>query len=165
MLTRVTLDTNTMPVDDWISPIDRSKFQFAVVSVTAEEMKGTSYAVYLAPLEQVEKNTAYGAGVYGAGPYGGTIDKECIRRALTIITGGSFTDPDRVVGLSGGELRQRRDAEIICVHARERRDIFVTRDEKGFVRGGRRALLESEYGTTIMTPDEFVSAFAEGPAA
>jgi hypothetical protein len=165
MSTHVTLDTNTLPVDDWLGSIDRAKFEFAVISVTVEEMSGTTFAVHLAPLERVDKYTAYGADPYGVGPYGGAIDKECIRRALAIITGGAFTNPDRVYGLSSGELRQRRDAEIICVHVRDKRDIFVTRDEKGFIRDGRRALFEAAFGARIMTPDEFVITFRQGPAA
>ena len=155
---KVTLDTNTVPVEDWLA-VDRAMFHFSVVSVTAQELSGTSYSVHLTPLTQIEKHTAFGAGPYSVGPYGGTIDKDCLRRALTIITGGAYTDPDRIEGLSNGQLRQRRDAEIICVHIRERQDIFVTRDEKGFIRNGRRALLAAEYAIRIMTPEEFVLAF------
>jgi len=158
------LDTNTLPPDEWLGPVDRAPFEFAVVSVTAVEMSGTSYSVHLAPLEQIEKLVPYGVGPYGVGPYGGTIDKDCLRRALSIITAGAFTDPDRVTGLTTGELRQRRDAEIICVHAREKREIFVTRDEKGFIREGRRAEFEAAFVARIMTPEEFVRTFRSGPA-
>ena len=159
MAVRVTLDTNTLPVEDWLGSIDRTLFEFAVVSVTSEETSGTTFSVHLTPLGEVQKHTAYGAGAYGVGPYGGTIDKHCLRRALEIITNGAFTDPDLVDGLSSGQRRQRRDAEIICVHIREGRDVFVTLDEKGFIRSGRRESLEAEYGIRIMTPPEFVAEF------
>jgi len=83
---RVTLDTNSLPVDDWLTPQKRDQFDFAVVSVTAEEFVGTSYIVHLVPLVQVPKHTGYGAGGYGVGPYGGVIDRDCLRRALAIIS-------------------------------------------------------------------------------
>jgi len=155
---RVTVDTSALPTT-WLTGIDRGKFEFAVISVTSEETIGTSFVIHLAPLEEVQKHTSYGVGPYGVGPYGGTIDKDCIRRALQIITNGAFTDPDQVVGLSPGQLRQRRDAEIICVHVGKKRDILVTSDEKGFIRDERRDRFETEFKTLIMTPTEFVAEF------
>src|SRR5689334_7774224 len=100
MRTTVTLDTNTLPLDAWLGLADRARYDFAVVSVTSEEMKGTSFAVHLIPLEQIEKHTAYGLDAYGHGSYGGVIDKKCVKKALSIISGGSFSDADRIVGLS-----------------------------------------------------------------
>lgn len=103
MPVRVTLDTNALPVDNWLTPAKRGEFDFAVVSVTSEEFEGTSYSVHLIPLGQIPKHTPFGSGPYGAGPYGGTIDRDCLRRVLLVISNGSFGDPDRIEDLSRGE--------------------------------------------------------------
>jgi hypothetical protein len=160
MALRVTLDTNTLPLSSWLPAYADGAFDFAVVSVTTEETHGTSFAVHLSPLEQVEKHTAYGAGPYGDGPYGGLVDRDCLRRALAIITNGGWSNPDIDEGLTQGQLNQRRDAEILCVHTREARDILVTNDISAFIRHGRREQIEATFGTRVLTTAEFVAEFS-----
>ncbi len=157
MTLRVTLDTNTLPVEEWLTDQLRARYEFAVISVTSEETKGTSFSVQIVPLEEIPKHLAFGDRAFGFGVFGGGTDKECLRKALKIISAGAFTDPERTEGLTDGQRRQRRDAEIICTHVRDARNIFVTRDATGFIRSGRRAQFESEFAVRILTPEEFVA--------
>jgi hypothetical protein len=46
---------------------------------------------------------------------------------------------------------------IFQAHVRERRDIFVTGDERGFIRDGHRERLQARFDTRIMTQDEFIA--------
>ena len=50
---------------------------------------------------------------------------------------------------------------IFCAHVREKRDIFVTNDQRGFIRKQRRESLERAYSTKVMTKDEFMATFAK----
>ncbi len=51
---------------------------------------------------------------------------------------------------------------ILSTHIREHRQIFVTKDEKGFIRGGRRERIQREFETKIMTVDEFLRLCESG---
>jgi len=75
---------------------------------------------------------------------------------LTIIANGSFPKKGDREHLTDPQRRQLRDAMILEAHTRNRRDIFVTKDERGFIRNGRRAALEQLCATRILTLDEFV---------
>ena len=77
-----------------------------------------------------------------------------LEQILTVISSGSFPNPGNRDNLTPGEGRQLRDAMILDAHSRVRRDIFVTKDEKGFIRKGRRGALEKLCSTRIMTPNE-----------
>jgi hypothetical protein len=72
---------------------------------------------------------------------------------LAIISKGSF--PKNREMLSAGERRQLCDAMIFEAHVRNCRDIFVTCDERAFVRDGRRQVLEEQFKTRILTRAEF----------
>ncbi len=74
---------------------------------------------------------------------------------VAVISNGSFPKPGSRETLSKGERRQLRDAMILMAHCRDRRDIFVTEDRKGFVSNGNREALESLCQTKIMTLSEF----------
>jgi hypothetical protein len=158
-LKRITLDTNILPVDDILLAAPEGAFEFAVISVTVQEAAGTGIAVSLKPLGTVPEKIAWGQGAYGAHVYGGMPDKECCERALAIISNGAFPRPERRANLSHGQLRQQKDALILCAHVRDRRDVLVTNDRHGFINDGRREALQSTFGTTIMTREEFLDAF------
>jgi len=49
-----------------------------------------------------------------------------------------------------------RDALIFESHLKNKNDIFVTKDEKGFVKYGHREKLQDRYNTQIMTYNEFL---------
>lgn len=80
---------------------------------------------------------------------------DLMENILKVIAGGSFPRTGDRAHLSDGQRRQLRDAMILEAHTRHRRDIFVTKDERGFIRSGRRDDLQRLCSTRIMTPDEF----------
>ena len=94
--------------------------------------------------------------------YGGT-DDERLERIIAIISNGSF--PKDRNHLTGPQRNQFRDALILYAHVRERRDIFVSDDQRAFIRSDRRKLLETEFGTRIMTRGEFIEEFLGDAAA
>ena len=159
----VTLDTNVLPVDDLRAALEPRGFSFAVVSVSARETRGAWIAASVTPLTSIPENAVWDETEYGVGLYdAGGKDVQCLAASLTIISDGSFPAPDRRGSLSPGQRRQLRDAMILCAHVRERRNIFVTNDERGFVKRGRRERLQAAFDTRIMTREEFVTEFITG---
>ncbi len=75
---------------------------------------------------------------------------------LGVIGSGAFPPRGKRDALNDGERRQLRDAMILDAHAREGRDVFVTKDEKAYVKHGRRETLEALCSTRIMTVDQFL---------
>lgn len=73
---------------------------------------------------------------------------------LRIVSNGSFPPPGSRSELTRPQRRQLRDAMTLEAHAREGRDLFVTADARGFVKHGRREVLERLCSTRIITPDE-----------
>jgi hypothetical protein len=96
----------------------------------------------------------------GEGVVGSSATEPLLERLLEIISGGTFPPPGKRESMTPGQRRQLRDAMILEAHSRESRDIFVTKDERGFIRAGRREALEHLCGTRIMTIDE-VCAFLD----
>jgi hypothetical protein len=145
----VTLDTNILPPNDLIAAVSPHGFEFAVVSVTDREVSGS--AALHAPLSvsREPETLVWGETPWRDGLWSGSAEADCFDRVLHVIAGGSF--PHRRNLLTNGERRQLRDAMIFCAHVRAGRDIFVTDDAKGFIRGGRRQQLEQSFGTRIMT--------------
>lgn len=76
------------------------------------------------------------------------------------MSNGSF--PRSGADLSDGHQRQFRDALIFESHVRDDRDVFVTNDERAFIRDGRRQRLETRFNTRIMTSAEFLHACETG---
>jgi len=74
---------------------------------------------------------------------------------LAVISNGSFPRPGGRDGLTAPQKRQLRDAMILEAHARDGRDVFVTRDSKGFINHGKREALQALCSTEIALPTEF----------
>lgn len=150
---KVTFDTNILPADDLLAACSNHPFDFSVVSVTECELNGTDLLVELKPLDKVMETGVYGESKYGKAQYGSNQTHSTREEILAIISGGSF--PRDRQYLSTGHRRQLRDSIIFHTHVRERRDIFVTNDCRGFIRDGRREKLQEKFNTQIMTGDEF----------
>jgi len=76
-----------------------------------------------------------------------------LQQILTVICNGKFAvDVDTA---TRGELHQLRDALILEAHAAARREVFVTDDQKAFLKHGRRERLEALLTTRILTTAEF----------
>jgi hypothetical protein len=80
---------------------------------------------------------------------------------LRVISNGSFPKPGERDAMTVGQLHQLRDAMALEAHARDGRTVFVTRDRKGFIDGGRRETLEGLCSTRIVTPEELPSLWRE----
>ena len=88
---------------------------------------------------------------------GSGLTADLLDSLLDVIAGGSFPKRGHRDHPTAGQRRQLRDAMILEAHARNRRDIFVTNDVKGFIRGDRREDLERLCRSTrILTADEFL---------
>ena len=74
---------------------------------------------------------------------------------LAVISSGSFPPAGGRDALTEPQRRQLRDAMILEAHARDGRDVFVTRDSRGFINHGKRGALQALCSTEIVHPDEF----------
>ena len=83
------------------------------------------------------------------------MDAERLERALALLSNRSFPPPGRRDQLTGGQRRQLRDAMILCAHLRSNREILVSNDRRAFIDHGYREAIESEFGTSVMTVEEF----------
>ena len=158
MLT-VTVDTNLLPIDDLVASVPSGEFEFAVVSVTDREVEGSVGLAPSARTPRLSETAVWGESRWGEAVWGGASNADCLERALAVIGDGSFPSPNQRGSLSDGQARQLRDAMILCAHVREKRSIFLTGDERAFVKHDRRAELETLFGTRILTKDEFLSRY------
>ena len=155
----VTLDTSVLPADDLRAALEPKGFDFAAVVVTRHEVDGTSFEASLEQLTTLPDKVPYGSGAYGAGLYGGPSQGACLETLLAVISNGSFPLPTAPRTLTEGEEHQLRDATIFCCHVHFSRQIFVTRDERSFIRDGRRETLQAAFRTRVMTVTEFKARF------
>ncbi len=153
---KITLDTNILPADDLIASVLPGVFEFSIVSVTDREMGGSATQVNIS---NIPETMVWDESRFDEAVWGDSESDSCLELSLKIISGGSFPPPDKRDELTSGRLRQLRDAMIFCAHVRKHRAIFVTNDEKGFVKGDRRIKLETEVHTRVMTRDEFLTEF------
>ena len=158
---KVTLDTNILPADDLIASVLPGLFEFAIVSVTNRETEGTKYNVIPENISNIPETMVWDESRFDEAVWDDSESASCLEFCLKIISGGNFPPPDKRDKLTRGRLRQLRDAMIFCDHVRDGGEIFVTNDTKGFVKGGRRASLEKEFHTRIMTRIEFLFVFGE----
>lgn len=151
---KVTLDTNVIPAEKFLTASNGYEWDFVVVSVTTREFEGTDFLVKLKPIGKIIETGVYGESKYGRAKYGSEKTQADREDILKIISFGSF--PKDRQNLSEGQHRQLRDAMIFQAHVRGRRDIFVTNDRRGFINDGRREKLQKLFNTQIMTPNEFI---------
>jgi len=156
----VTLDTNILPVEDLLAAVQPGKFEFSVVSVTDHEVGAAVGLTAPSVVGRVVETAVWDESLWDSAVWGDSGDSDCLERALAIVAAGSFPPPSQRASLTDGQRRQLRDAMIFCAHVRANRHIFVTNDDRGFVRVGRREQFEEAFATRIMTRDEFLAEFA-----
>lgn len=154
---KVSLDTSVMPCDVLIRDAGLG-FEFAIVTVSARELEGSSFQAGLNSVNKLVETAVYGESRWDECAWGA--DDDPLERILEIVGNGSFPKPPQRDQLSRGQRRQLRDAMILSAHIREKRDVFVTNDRRAFVEHGRKAKLEAEFRIQIMTSEEFL-AFAQ----
>ncbi len=151
---KITFDTNVLPVDDILAICSEKNWEFSIVTVTENELDGTDIAAKLKPLGLVVETAVFGESKFGKSKFGSSTTQKNRTDILSIISGGTF--PKNGKNLSSGQKRQLRDSMIFHAHIREKRDIFVTNDSKGFINQGRREQLQERFGSRIMTRNEFI---------
>jgi hypothetical protein len=163
---KVTLDSNCANASELVALIRRCGGHVALINTTDREARGTSFEGAFRGIERMPEPGLWGEGGWGSSMWGGGPDVEYrdelgalqegnpIEGILSVISNGSFPGPGRRGSLTAGELRQLRDAMILCGHVQHGRSIFVTGDLRGYVRDGRRERLQSMLVIQIMTPDE-----------
>lgn len=173
---RVTLDTNVLPPDDILKAAEGLGFEFALVSVSNREVAGTDIEVELKKINTITETAVWGESKWGQALWGPVVsetfilgesrlgggllgdDKEAdvFEIALKIISNGGFPKRTERENLTAPQRCQLRDAMILAAHVREKRDIFVTNDKKGFIDNGRRETIKKDFGTKILTQSEFI---------
>lgn len=177
---KVTIDTNIFPIDDILLRLKKSKFpiEFKIVSVTVRELKNHKLANQIAEFTKIHESGVWDESTWDNAVWGGTLievavldessvgsailgsttDAEVFEDLLLLISNNTFPASGKRYSLTRGQRRQLRDAMILTAHLREKRDILVTNDIKGFigVKGDKRDQIESKYKTKIMTKEEFI---------
>jgi hypothetical protein len=158
---RVTFDTNVLPITDIPAELSRFDLELAVVTVTDRELKNTRRADGLREIAVMIPETL----ILSEAPLGQTVlgSKESAERLpaiLQILSNGAWPFPEP---LSRRQRNLLRDALILEAHIREARDVLVSNDERAFIRYGRRAQLQSTFGTRILSRSEFVDALSGTP--
>lgn len=176
---KVTLDTNATE-EPVLARLEAAcaaagvEAEFAHTTVSDRETEGTSFATAGALLGEspvYDDGARYDSGVRYVIPETLTLGESRLGHSaigdsttrfeaiLWIVTDGSFPKAGARETLSRGQRRQLRDAIVLETHARERRDVFVTNDEVGFIRHGRREKLEALCQTRIRTVSEFCAEY------
>jgi hypothetical protein len=152
----VTVDTNMVDDPRVVEAAQQAGFDIVRTTVTDRELESWGIQMVLREHQPLYEPPVLGESRLGSAVLGSQADADTLERLLQIISNGSFPAKNRRSSLSPGERRQLRDAMILLTHIRERRQIFVTNDAKGFIQRGRRERLQREFGTKIMTADEFL---------
>ena len=159
---KVTFDTTERPDSPAVQFALRTGWHVAYVSVSVREAAGTDFEVDLKPLNQIVESGVWGESRWGQALWSGGSEALKLEEILNIIANGSF--PRDRSNLSDGQRHQLRDAMILSAHARDRRDVFVTGDQKAFIKGDRREKLEAVALTRILSAIQFIEEFGESEA-
>jgi hypothetical protein len=155
-MTSVTLDTNLVDNPQLLAAARTAGFQVAHTTVTDRELSGSGVVAAEGRCADLIETGIVGESIVGLFVIGGMPDATNIDQVLEIISSGSFPRGKNRKHLSDGQRRQVRDAMIFCTHIREKRDLFVTNDRRGFIDNGRREFLENRFTTKIYTAEEFL---------
>jgi hypothetical protein len=119
---RITLDTNTLPVDRALEALGDIPADVVVTTVTLREVHGTKWQPELSIL-QVPEIWVMGESPMGVGALGRPADAEVFEAVLDAISHGTFPKPGKRENVSHGHRNQLRDAAIFATHVRDRRDL------------------------------------------
>ena len=153
-MTKVTVDTNIIPADDIIEICKKKGYECACISVSNREIEGTSFEKDMKVIPAIHEYALLDEARFGQSRFHGKESSMVLQDILYIISNGSFPEDRR--NLSDGHRRMLRDAIILQTHITDRRDIFITDDKRGFIKGGLRQRLENKFNTRILTREEFI---------
>jgi len=160
-MTTVTLDTNVFPAEPLIARAQRLGMAVAAVTVSHREVQGSSLEEEVCALESVFETAVWDESKWDQATWGTPADNERLERVLALLSNRSFPPPERRDQLFDGQRRQLRDAMILCAHLRANREILVSNDRRAFINYGRRQAIEAEFGTRVMTVEEFEAYLSE----
>ncbi len=154
---RVTFDTNVADNFDLLRVAKCMGFETFVTSVTNRELLPSD----IRPLVDGEilELGVFDESSYGAAVLGRDEDAENFEKLLSILSNNAFPKSGERAILSNGQKRQLRDALIYASHLHHGHEIFVTDDRKGFINGGRRALIEALASSRVLSAEEFIKKF------
>lgn len=155
----VTIDTNIFPLDSLQHLAEEAGFVLEVSSVTNRELEGTDLSDSAQSLGETLETFHFGEGSWGRMVFGSIEDASDFEKILRIISSGSH--PKNRENLTPAQLNQRRDALILQSHIRSGKKVFVSNDERGFIKNGRRELFEKAFPIKIFNQAEFAAYCTE----
>lgn len=154
---KITIDTNILSKQKLLDLCRRMGFDVSVVTVTEREIDGTSFQDVVKKLYRILEIGVWGESSWGKFVWADSEAKDDLEKILEVISNKSFPVLGKRDNLSKGQRKQLLDAMVLLAHTRSKRDIFVSNDEKAFIRNGRREQLEKMFNTKIMNEDDFIS--------
>lgn len=151
----VTIDTNILPAKALMDLASECGFSLQLVTVTGREIEGTDLVEEASSLGQISETWVFGEGRFGEAVLGDIRDAKNFESILHTLSSGSF--PKNRDKLTSRQLNQLRDAIILQSHVRTGNSIFVSNDERGFIRHGKREAFEQQFNIKIFNRDEFVA--------
>ncbi len=152
---KITIDTNIITDNTVIEICDKKGYEYTCISVTNREVEGTSFEEELKHIPSTPEYAVIGESRFGCARYHGQESSGVLREILDIISNGSF--PKKGDSLSKGYRNMLRDAIILQTHITDKRDIFITNDQRGFIKNDLREKLESKFDIEILTAEEFIN--------
>jgi len=152
----VTIDTDCLPADELIERAKLSGYDVAITSVTERELGSSIENLLKGEPNQILETVFLNESELDNCVLADADEENHIEKILQIISNGSFPKPGFKGTLSKGEHHQLRDALILEAHSREKRDIFVTNDKRGFIDHKRGEKLQNLLRTRILTKEEFL---------
>jgi hypothetical protein len=150
---KITLDTNVLPCEDLIEACQAKGWDVARASTTDREFENTQLIDSLPILSRIGEPCVVNQTLVNASILVTENMRQQIRHILSVISNGSFNGERQA--LTVGEKKQLNDGLIFIAHIAHGRDVFVTNDQKAFIKDGRRKILEETYSTRIMNEHEF----------
>lgn len=151
----VTVDTNIFPIADIENLALKAGYMLEVISVTNRELEATDLSETAGKLTETLETLHFGEGAWGRAVWGSITDAEHFEAILHIISSGGY--PKDRENVTPKQKNQRRDALILQAHIRSGKTIFISNDERGFVKHGKREKLETMFDVTIFTRLEFIA--------
>jgi hypothetical protein len=155
-MNKVTLDTNIVNDAAILAAATAAGFEVVHTSVTDRELEASGIIPASSKPGGLLEGLVIGESRIGSAVIESTVGANTFERLLQIISNGSFPPSGQRSNLSDAQKRQLRDTMILSAHIRDGRDVFVTNDERGFIRNGRRERIEQEFRTRIMTSEDFL---------
>ena len=149
----VTLDTNIDEQNHSVLLVRASRhgYTFAYAVTSLNEVEGTSFEEGVRSSLRVPDIGRWGELRWDESRWPNEASIVRLLAIEKIIAGGPLPE----VGLTDGQINQRRDAAILEAHVAAGRDVFLTLDRKAFISHGRREQLETLLQTRILTIQEF----------